>query len=179
MIRTLILRIADKPQDDASAASEDTLYFDANDDTPRPYFLTGTEPPPREQWDVAEPIDFQDVQGVVYLSHQLDAAFQSTKEIETPLGMDDTKQMWRWADVGSCQMPRAPPMYPTLRWERVALINQWPTKSTIGLFSGGLLTTCHGSPNMSQFVQTQAWIKYTTHGLVPLSLKPCAWLTLR
>ena len=22
--------------------------------------------------------------------------------------MDDTKQMWRWADVGSCQMPRVP-----------------------------------------------------------------------
>jgi len=105
-------RIADKPLDDASAASEDTLYYDANDDTP--YFLTGTEPPPREQWDVAAPINFLDVDGIAYLSHQMDAAFQSMKEIETPLGMDDTRQMWRWADVGSCQMPRAPPMYPTL-----------------------------------------------------------------
>ena len=31
------------------------------------------------------------------------------------LGMDDTQQMWKWADVGSCQMPRSPPMYPTLK----------------------------------------------------------------
>ena len=49
-----------------------------------------------------------------HLSHQLDATFHSVKEIETPLGMDDTQQMWKWADVGSCQMPRSPPMYPTL-----------------------------------------------------------------
>ena len=34
----------DKPPDETSAASEDTLYYDANDDTP--YFLAGTEPPP-------------------------------------------------------------------------------------------------------------------------------------
>ena len=40
--------------------------------------------------------------------------FSAVKEIETPLGMDDTQQMWRWADVGSCQVPRSPPMYPTL-----------------------------------------------------------------
>ena len=33
----------DKPPDETSAASEDTLYYDANDDTP--YFLAGTEPP--------------------------------------------------------------------------------------------------------------------------------------
>ena len=30
-----------KPPDEISAASEDTLYYDANDDTP--YFLAGTE----------------------------------------------------------------------------------------------------------------------------------------
>ena len=57
---------------------------------------------------------FRDVNGVLHLSHQLDATFHSVKEIETPLGMDDTQQMWKWADVGSCQMPRSPPMYPTL-----------------------------------------------------------------
>ena len=28
--------------------------------------------------------------------------------------MDTTQQMWRWADVGSCHMPRSPPRYPTL-----------------------------------------------------------------
>ena len=69
--------------------------------------------PPREQWDVAAPINFQDIDGITYLAHQMDAAFSSMKEIETPLGMDDTGMMWRWADVGSGQMPRAPPMYPT------------------------------------------------------------------
>lgn len=37
-------RIADRPPDDASAASVDTLYFDVEDDVP--YFLTGAEPPP-------------------------------------------------------------------------------------------------------------------------------------
>ena len=51
---------------------------------------------------------------MLHLSHQLDATFHSVKEIETPLGMDDTQQMWKWADVGFCQMPRSPPMYPTL-----------------------------------------------------------------
>ena len=78
----------DKPPDETSAASEDTLYYDANDDTP--YFLAGTEPPlqgamgcgsthqlPGHRWHY------------LYLAHQMDAAFSSMKEIETPLGMDD------------------------------------------------------------------------------------------
>ena len=56
-------RIVHKPHDDASATSDDTLYFDANDDTP--YFLTGVEPPLRERWEVASPIDFQNIEGVV------------------------------------------------------------------------------------------------------------------
>ena len=55
-----------KPPDETSAASEDTLYYDVNDDTP--YFLAGTEPPPREQWEVAKPIDFRNIDGVRYLS---------------------------------------------------------------------------------------------------------------
>ena len=85
---------------------------EAQDDTP--YFQTGAEPPPREEWKVADPINFRDINGVLCLSHQLDAIFRSAKEIETPLGMDTTQQLWRWADVGSCQMPRSPPRYPTL-----------------------------------------------------------------
>ena len=104
--------IADKPQDDVSTVSDDTVYYEANDDTP--YFQTGAEPPPREEWEVAKPIDFLDFNGVLRLSHHLDAVFRSVKEIETPLGMDNSHQMWKWADVGSCQMPRSPPMYPTL-----------------------------------------------------------------
>lgn len=105
-------RLADNPQDEASAASDDTLYYEANDDTP--YFLTGTEPPPREKWDVAAPINFLDFDGILHICHKMDATFQSKKEIQTPLGMDDAGQAWRWSDVGACKLPRAPPMYPTL-----------------------------------------------------------------
>ena len=54
-----------------------------------------------------------DVQGILRISHQLDELFLSEKEIETPIGMDDTKQNWKWADVGSRRMPRAPLTYPT------------------------------------------------------------------
>ena len=82
--------------------------------TNTPYFQAGTEPPPREEWEVAAPIDFHDVHGVLRLSHQLDETFRSVKQIETSLGMDDAQQMWKWADVGACQMPRSPPAYPTL-----------------------------------------------------------------
>ena len=34
--------------------------------------------------------------------------------LSNPLGMDDTGQIWKWADVGSSQMPREAPAYPTL-----------------------------------------------------------------
>ena len=40
--------IANKPQDEGSTVSDDTVYYEANDDTP--YFQTGAEPPPREEW---------------------------------------------------------------------------------------------------------------------------------
>ena len=82
-------------------------------------YRSGTTP--TWTWDVATAINLQDVQGVAYLSYELDAAFQSTKEIETPLGMDD----WRWE--------RAP-------------INQRPAESTLGLLFGEWWTTCHGPP---------------------------------
>ena len=107
--------ITEKPREDTSADSDQSVYFDAleaDDDTP--YFLQGTEPPPREEWEIAAPIDFSDVQGILRISHQLDELFLSEKEIETPLGMDDIKQNWKWADVGSRRMPRAPLTYPTV-----------------------------------------------------------------
>ena len=107
--------ITERPHDDVSAASDGTVYFDAweaDDDTP--YFQQGAELPPREEWEIAAPIDFSDFQGILQISHQLDALFLSEKEIETPLGMDDTQQNWKWADVGSRQMPRSPLTYPTL-----------------------------------------------------------------
>ena len=69
--------------------------FDALEtDDGTPYFQQGAEPPPREQWEIAAPIDFFDVQGVLQISRQLDELLLSEKEIETPLGMDDIKQRW-------------------------------------------------------------------------------------
>ena len=88
------------------------MYFDVNDEGL--YFQAGAEPPPREQWNIAPPINFSDTNGVARLINQIDEAFRSVKELAIPLGMDDTGQAWRWADVGSCQMPREPPKYPTL-----------------------------------------------------------------
>ena len=86
--------------------------WEADDDTP--YFQQGAELPPREEWEIAAPIDFSDFQGTLQISHQLDALFLSEKEIETPLGMDDTQQNWKWADAGSRRMPRSPLTHPTL-----------------------------------------------------------------
>ena len=102
--------ISDKPRDDVSTVSDGTVYYEVNDDTP--YFQTGAEPPHERNGKLPTPINFRDINGVLRLSHQLDAIFRSAKEIETPLGMDTTQQMWRWADVGSCHMPRSPPKIP-------------------------------------------------------------------
>ena len=107
--------VTEKPREDASADSDHSVYFDAREaDDDTPYFQQGAEPPPREEWEIAAPIDFSDFQGILQISHQLDALFLSEKEIETPLGMDDTKQNWKWADVGSRRMPRSPLTYPTV-----------------------------------------------------------------
>ena len=107
--------VTEGPREDASADSDDSVYFDAREaDDDTPYFQQGAELPPREEWKIAAPIDFSDVQGTLQISHQLDALFLSEKEIETPLGMDDTKQNWKWADVGSRRMPRSPLTYPTV-----------------------------------------------------------------
>ena len=74
--------ITERPHDDVSAASDGTVYFDAweaDDDTP--YFQQGAELPPREEWEIAAPIDFSNVQGTLQISHQLDELFLSEKEI--------------------------------------------------------------------------------------------------
>ena len=68
---------------------------------------------PREE-EIAVSINFSDFQSTLQISHQLDALFLSEKDIETPLGMDDTQQTWKWADVGSRRMPRSPLTYLTL-----------------------------------------------------------------
>lgn len=102
-------------QDDVSAASDGTEFWDAREaDDDTPYFQQGAEPPPREKWEIAAPLDFSNILETLKISHQLDALFLSEKEIETPLGMDDMRQTWKWADVGSRQMARAPLTYPAV-----------------------------------------------------------------
>ena len=78
------LTIIDKPQDNLSAGSEGTEYFDTFDGyDDMPYPQQGTEPPPREQWEEAAPIDlFND--DIVKIRHELDELLASCKEITTP-----------------------------------------------------------------------------------------------
>ena len=108
------LTITDKPPDNLSAGSEGTEYydpFDGDDDTP--YLQQGAEPPPREPWEVAAPIDSTSEE-ILQIRQELDDLLVSSKEMETPLGMDTAQQTWKWADVGSRQMPREPLTYPAL-----------------------------------------------------------------
>ena len=108
------LTIIDKPQDNLSAGSEGTEYFDTFDGyDDMPYPQQGTEPPPREQWEEAAPIDLVN-DDIVKIRHELDELLVSSKEITTPYGMDTVQQIWQWADVGSRQMPREPLTYPAL-----------------------------------------------------------------
>ena len=110
--------VTERPHDDASAASDATQYYDVVDDEDdTPYFQQGTDPLPREQWKPAAPINFNDDHEALQTRQELDDLFRAEKEIETPLGMDDTQQTWRWADVGSRQRPRTPLTYPTLMVE--------------------------------------------------------------
>lgn len=50
-------------QDDVSAASDGTEFWDAREaDDDTPYFQQGAEPPPREKWEIAAPLDFSNIQ---------------------------------------------------------------------------------------------------------------------
>jgi hypothetical protein len=106
--------VTDKPQDDVSAVSDDTVFYDANDDTP--YFQAGTEPLPREEWEVAAPIDFLDVHGVSLLSHQLDETFRSAKEIETPTTRSKREVGRCWSLPNAPFAPCVPDTYGRGRW---------------------------------------------------------------
>ena len=102
----------EQPPGDASSTGSGTEYFDVQEDAF--YFQAKADQPPREPWDVAHPIDFNNLGQTFSLIHQIDEGFQATRDISNPLGMDDTGQIWQWADVGSSQMPREAPTYPTL-----------------------------------------------------------------
>ena len=102
----------DQPQGDASSAGSGTEYFDVQDDAF--YFQAKADQPPREPWDIAQPLDFDDLGHIFSIIHQLDESFRATQDISNPLGMDDPGQIWKWADVGSSQMPLEAPTYPTL-----------------------------------------------------------------
>ena len=108
-------KAAAKPMDGASAASDATEYLSVDDEGyDNPYFQYGSDPLPREQWKIAAPMDFKNQHEVLRNRQTLDELFQARKEIETPLGMDDTQQMWRWADVGARRMPCTALTYPTV-----------------------------------------------------------------
>ena len=104
-----------RPTEDGSAPSETTEYLSLDDgEQDNPYFQLGTDPLPREQWKPVAPIDFTNEHEALQTRQTLDELFHVQKEIEAPLGMDSTQQIWRWADIGSRQMPRAHLTYPTL-----------------------------------------------------------------
>ena len=43
---------------------------------------------PREPWDIAVPIDFNDLDSIANLIHHIDGVFGSMKEVSRPLGME-------------------------------------------------------------------------------------------
>ena len=111
-------KAAARPLDEVSADSDATEYLSVEDDGyDNPYFQQGSDPLPREQWKVPAPIDFRNGHEVLRNRQTFVELFQARKEIETPLGMDDTQQMWRWADVGARRMPCTALSYPTLEVE--------------------------------------------------------------
>ena len=111
---------AAKPIDDASADSDATEYLSVEDEGyDNPYFQQGSDQLPRELWTVAAPLDFRNQHEVLRNRQTIVELFHARKEIETPLGMDDTQQMWRWADVGARHMPCTALTYPTLEVEGV------------------------------------------------------------
>ena len=57
--------ITEKTGEDASVDFDQSVYFDALEtDEDTPYFQQEAEPPPREEWEIAAPIDFSNVQGL-------------------------------------------------------------------------------------------------------------------
>ena len=69
----------EQPQGDASSTGSGTEYFDVQGDAF--YFQAKAEQPPREPWDVAHPLDFNDLGQTFSLIHQLDEGFHATKDI--------------------------------------------------------------------------------------------------
>ena len=111
-------KAAAKPIDDASADSEGTEFLSVEDEEhDNPYFLQRAQQLPREQWKVAPDMDFRNHHESLRIRQELIDLFHSHKDVETPLGMDDTQQIWRWADVGARKMPGIAFTYPTVEFE--------------------------------------------------------------
>ena len=113
-------KAAAKPIDEASADSEGTEFLSVEDEEhDNPHFQQGTDQLPREQWKLVPPMDFRNHHESLRIRQELVDLFHSHKDIETPLGMDDTQQIWRWADVGARRMPGIAFTYPTAKFEDV------------------------------------------------------------
>ena len=111
-------KAAARPIDEASADSEGTEFLSVEDEEhDNPYFQQGTDQLPREQWKLAPPMDFRNHHESLRIRQELIDLFHAHKDIETPLGMDDTQQIWRWADVGASRMPGIAFTYPTAEFE--------------------------------------------------------------
>ena len=113
-----LCRAAAKPIDEASADSEGTEFLSVEDEEgDNPYFQRASDQLPREQWKTAPPMDFRNHHESLRIRQELVDLFHARKDIETPLGMDDTQQIWRWADVGARRMPCTALTYPTADFE--------------------------------------------------------------
>ena len=67
------------------ADSDQSIYFDALEaENDTPYFLQGSEPPPREQWEIAKPIDFSNVQGVLQIQGRPPPRLQKVCRFQVP-----------------------------------------------------------------------------------------------
>ena len=89
-------RAGAKPIDEASADSEGTEFLSVEDEEgDNPYFQRASDQLPREQWKTAPPMDFRDHHESLRIRQELVDLFHSRKDIETPLGMDDTQQLWK------------------------------------------------------------------------------------
>ena len=141
-----------KPIDEASADSEGTEFLSVEDEEQdNPYFQQRSDQLPREQWKLVPPMDFRNHQESLRIRQELVDLFHSHKDIETPLGMDDTQQIWRWADVGARRMD-TPQQNLRMRMERAT---QCSAKWIFPNCTNGSRTICRGCRSLTPFMFTR------------------------